>query len=234
MIAILKREFSSYFTSITGYIFISVMCLFGGIFLWATSLYPNNADLNGVFGNMLMIVVFLTPIITMKLISDEFRQKTDQALFTAPIRTSSIALGKYLSALLIYTIGISVILVYALTFSAFVNIDWITVTGNFIGLFIMGASLISIGMFLSSITESQVVAAISSYAVSVVIMLMDGIAGFFHDTFISKILSYLSFSRHYKSFTLGIVNIEDIIFFISITLLFIFLTTMMLEKKRWN
>ena len=152
MKAIFKREFYSYFTSIIGYVFLAVLYLFGGVFFWTTCLYVGNADVSGVYANMLMIVLLLIPILTMRLLSEEFKQKTDQALFTAPIRTWSIAMGKYLSALAMYLIGILIIPVYSVIVSFYVMPDWAVVLGNFVGLFLIGAALIAIGLFISSIT----------------------------------------------------------------------------------
>lgn len=234
MIAIFKKEMSAYFNSIIGYIFIAVLYLFSGIFFWAISLYSDNASLNGVFANLMMITVFLMPILTMRLISEEKRAKTDQVLFTAPISSWSIVLGKYFSALAVYTISISITLIYGLVIAYYTVPNWIEIVGNFIGLFLVGAGLIAIGIFLSSLTESQVVAAISSYAVSLLIFLMDGIAGFFTDKIFHEVISYLSFSKHHKSFTLGLINVADIVFFLSVCVLFLFLTVRVLEKKRWN
>lgn len=234
MIAILKREISAYFNSIIGYIFIAVIYFFGGLFFWATALYPSNAELNGVFANMMMIVEFIIPILTMRMLSEDFKLKTDQALFTAPIKTLSIALGKYFSAVLVYLIGISVTLLYGISVSFFTVPDWIVIIGNFVGLLLMGMALISIGMFISSLTESQIVAAVATYAISLFIILMDGIAGFFNGSFVQDILSCLSFSGHYKNFTLGIADLSDITFFVSVCVLFVFLTSHMLEKRKWN
>ena len=234
MLAILKREISSYFNSIIGYIFIAVIYFFGGLFFWATSLYPNNAELSGVFANMTMIVELIIPILTMRMLSEDFKLKTDQLLLTAPIRTVSISLGKYFSAVLVYLMGISVTLFYGISVSFFTAPDWIVIAGNFVGLLLLGMALISIGMFISSLTESQIVAAVSTYMVSLLIILMDGIAGFFSNSFMHQIFSYLSFTGHYKNFTLGIADLSDITFFISICVLFVFLTAHVLEKRKWN
>lgn len=234
MCAIFKREVFSYFNSIIGYIFIAVMYFFAGLFFWATSLYPNNADLGDVYSNIFMIVMFLVPLLTMRIFSEDYRQKTDQLLITAPIRTVSIAFQKYFAACAVYGIAVSITLVYGIVISFFTIPDWITIVGNFVGVLVLGMTLISIGTFLSSITDSQIVAAISTYVVSLFIILMDGIAQFFNGTFVYTILSYLSFSKHYKSFTMGIADFSDIIFFVSIAALFVFLSSETVEKRRWN
>lgn len=234
MMAIFKREIYTYFTSITGYIFLAVMYLFGGMFFLLTCLVVGNGDISGVFANMLMIVLFIVPILTMRLLSEEYKQKTDQLLFTAPISTWSIAMGKYLSALTIYFIGIMIIPIYAVIVSFYVRPDWAVVLGSFVGLFLMGAALIAIGLYASSKAENQVVAAVSSYVVSVFILLMDGIANFFKGNVVYDILNEISFSQHFKNFTLGIFSVTDLMFFLSIILLFIFNTADTMEEKRWN
>lgn len=234
MFAILKRELSAYFNSIIGYIFIAVIYFFGGLFFWVTSVYSGNADLSGVFSNIMMIVEFIIPILTMRIISEDFKLKTDQALLTAPISTASIALGKYFSAVIVYLIGISITLVYGAIVSFFTIPDWVVIIGSFTGILVMGMALIAIGMFISSLTESQIVAAIISYAVSIFIILMDGLLNFFKSSVLYMPLSYLSFSKHYKSFTLGIVNLADVTFFLTICAFFVFLTAHMIEKRKWN
>ncbi len=234
MFAILKRELSAYFNSITGYIFIAVIYFFGGLFFHLTSLYVGNADLSGVFANMTMIIELIIPILTMRMISEDLKLKTDQILLTAPIRTSCIALGKYFSAGIVYLIGISITLVYGVVLSFFATLDWVVIVGNFFGLLLMGMALISLGMFVSSLTESQVVAAVSTYALSIFIILMDGIANFFRGTVFYDIFSYVSFTKHYKSFTMGIADFSDIVFFLSISLVFVCLTTFMIERRKWN
>ncbi len=234
MFAIFKREISAYFNSIIGYIFIAVIYFFGGLFFWATSLFPQNAELSGVFDNMTMIVQFIIPILTMRIISEDLKLKTDQALLTAPISTASIALGKYFSTVFVYLMGICVTLFYAATISFFTVPDWVVIIGNFVGLLLLGMALISIGMFISSLTDSQIVAAVATYAISLFIVLMDGISGFFNKSFVSKIFSYLSFSGHYKNFTLGILDWSDMTFFISICVIFVCLTAYVLEKRKWS
>ncbi len=234
MTAILKRELSSYFSSAIGYIVLAVFYLFAGIYFFSASLYRNSASLNNVFSNLFTVVAFLIPILTMRLISEDKKQKTDQALFTAPVRLSSIALGKYFAALILYVISISVTLLYAIVISFFVRPDWPVVLGNFLGLFLLGAALIAIGMFLSSLTENQVIAAVSGFAVAIFVIMMDFISSIIPVQFISNILRNISFTAHYSDFTMGIFNLVDVFFFLSVSALFVFLTVRIFEKKRWS
>lgn len=234
MKAIIKRELSAYFNSAIGYVFLAIFFLFSGLFFFATSLNSNSTDLGYVFSSLLMLVVFLIPILTMRLISEEKKQKTDQALLTAPISLISIALGKYLSALIVYTISISVTLLYAVVLSFFNAPDWTSIIGHFIGLFLLGASLIAINLFISSVTESQVIAAVCGFAVGLLVLFMDAIKSLISIDLVGTIIKNISFVQHYNNFTMGILNIADLVFFLSVCALFIFLTVRVFEKRRWS
>ena len=226
MSAVMKRELNSYFSSAIGYIFIAVFYVFAGFYFFATCLLSGYSTLSYVFSNMFAIAVFLVPVLTMRLWSEEKKQKTDQALFTAPVKLLPIVLGKYFAALIIYAISLAIFLVFGLVISCFVTPEWSVIIGNLIGLFLLGAALIAIGMFLSSLTENQVIAA--------VIMMLDSIGSLFSNTFLVSIFTNLSFNAHYTNFTTGLLNFVDVIFFLSVISVFVFLTVRVFEKKRWS
>ena len=234
MSAVMKRELNSYFSSAIGYIFIAVFYVFAGFYFFATCLLSGYSTLSYVFNNMFAIAVFLVPILTMRLWSEEKKQKTDQALFTAPVKLLPIVLGKYFAALIIYAISLAIFLVFGLVISCFVTPEWSVIIGNLIGLFLLGAALIAIGMFLSSLTENQVIAAVSGFAVGLVIMMLDSIGSLFSNTFLVSIFTNLSFTAHYTNFTTGLLNFVDVIFFLSVISVFVFLTVRVFEKKRWS
>lgn len=234
MKAIIKREISAYFSSAIGYIVLSAFYVFGGFYFYISSLVSNTTDLSYTFSSLFIILIFIIPILTMRLFSEEKKQKTDQALLTAPISLTSMTLGKYFAAIIMYLLCILITLVYAIIIACFNMPDWTTILGNFLGIFLLGASLISIGMFLSSITENQIIAAVSGVAVGVLILFMDSIAQSVPVEFISDILKKISFISYYNNFTLGIVSLKDIVFFISVCVLFIFLTVRVFDKKRWS
>ena len=234
MLAIIKREISSYFSSATGYLFLALFYLVAGIIFVGTTLTYKDPRLTFVYATIFIFVCLLIPILTMRLISEDKKQKTDQALFTAPIRLSTIAIGKYLSALFMFFIGIFVTIVYALIVSFFSIPDWPVILGSFVGILLLGSALIAIGMFFSSLTESQVVAAISTLGVSLIIIFTDFISSIINVKFIKNIINSLSFNNHYQNFSSGIFSLSDTIFFLSVSALFIFLTVRVLYKKRWN
>lgn len=233
MSAIIKKEIGTYFSSAIGYVVMAIFFIFGGFYFYVTSLVSNSANLSNTFSNLFIITIFLVPIITMRLFSEEKKQKTDQVLFTAPVNLLSIIVSKFLSAVLMFFICISVTIFYAFAISFFTKPNWGVILGNFLGLLLLGSSLISIGLFLSATTENQIVAAVSGFGIGIFILLLDSIAKLIPTKFISNILSNLSFMSHYNNFTMGVISLVDIIFFISVCLIFNFLTLKIFEKKRW-
>lgn len=234
MAAIIKRELSAYFSSAIGYIVLAAFYVFGGFYFYMSALMANTTDLSYTFSSLFIILIFIIPILTMRLFSEEKKQKTDQALLTAPVSLTAITLGKYVAALLMYIFCIAITLVYAVIIAFFNAPSWETVFGSFFGLFLLGAALIAIGMFLSSITENQIVAAISGIVAGVFILMMDAIAQAVSVEFISNALKKISFMSHYNNFTLGIIGLKDVVFFVSVCFLFVFLTVRVFEKKRWS
>ena len=232
--AIIKRELYSYFCSPLAYVIMSIFLFFSGIFFTIICLGNSTSELTYVFSSMFLVTVFLSPILCMKLLSDEKRLKTDQALLTAPINVGEIVLGKFFSACIMYLICMSIFLIYGFVLSFFVDPKWAVIMCNCIGLFLLAASFISIDIFLSSLTESQMIAAITGFAAGLFIYLLDNVASAVSVDFIKKALSAISFLSHYQNFTVGLLSVSDIIFYLSIVALFLFLTIRVIEKKRWS
>ena len=233
MLAILKREFKSYFTSPIGYVCLAVFVLFEG-FNFSILYSEGYPDLSYVFLGMFTIALFIIPILTMRLLSEDKRQKVDQALLTAPVSLWSIALGKFFAALSVFALGFSPTLIYQLILQAVSTPDWLVFFGNYLGIVLLGASLISLGLFISSLTESQVVAAVGSFAVSLAILSLDSLASVANSSIVDSIVGWISFSARYNAFISGTFDITNFIFFISFTAVFLFLTVRMLEKKRYS
>lgn len=166
--------------------------------------------------------------------SEDKRARTYQLLLTAPVARIGIVLGKYLSALCVYLIAISSSLLMALVLSFYAAPDWPVVIGNLLGLALLGACLIAICMFLSSLTESQVIAAVSGFAASLFLVLVDALVYVVSTPSFRTFFSYLSFNDHYNAFTYGLIDFSNVVFFVSIAVMFLLLTTAVLEKRRWS
>lgn len=234
MLAILKREFNAYFTSPIGYIFLGAFYLFSGYFFMTGPLYSSSTDLSTIFSSLFSVFMFIIPILTMRLMSEDRRSKADQALLTAPISLTGLVMGKFLAAFFVLCIAIVITLLYAIVISAFATPDWAVFIGHFIGIILLGGALISIGMFISSLTESMVVAAIVSFLVMMFLTLVDSLADLSSWSFLSNILTSISLYSHYKDFTLGMLNFANIIFFLSVMAVFIFFTIRVLDRRRWK
>ncbi len=232
MTAIYKREMRSYLTSPVGYVFLAVFYAISGYYFFATSLVGNTTDMSYVFSNLFSIVIFLVPMLTMRLFSEERRQKTEQALFTAPVRFTGIVMGKFLACLTMYLMGMGITLVYFLVLCAFRIPDAAVFFGNFLGLGLLGAALCAIGIFISSLTESQVIAAVGSLAIGLLLLFSNSFTPVVSNQLVSKLILNCSFYEHYLDFTRGLLNLADLTFFASITGLFLFLTVRHLERRR--
>ena len=233
MLAILKREMSNYFTSPIGYIFLAVFYFFSGMF-FTSVLAANTTDITYVFSSLFTVLVFIIPLLTMRSMSEDKKQKTDQLLLTSPLNLSGLVAGKFLAAFLMYCIALAVTVVYSLILAAFAVPEWPVVIGNILGALLLGAALISIGVFISSLTENQLIAAVGSFAVMMFILMIDGFASLIPVTQIASIITSLSFMSRYNDFVTGILNISNILFFISVAVVFNFFTVRVLEKRRWG
>ncbi len=234
MAAIFRREFKAYFHTPLGYVIIAAAYFFTGYYFFTYNIYGGTTDFTQLYSLLFSVVLFLIPVLTMRLMSEEMKSKTDQLLLTAPISRLSIVMGKYFSAICVFLIAIAGTLVTAVIASFYGKVDWPCVIGNFIGLFLLGIAQIAICLFLSSITESQVIAAVLGFAVSLFLLLVDAISYVVSSDFLKGIFEYISFNERYSPFTLGVIELKNVIFFISIAALFCAFSTATLERKRWN
>ncbi|MBQ8296709.1 MAG: ABC transporter permease subunit [Ruminococcus sp.] len=232
--AIYRREMSAFFTSGLAYVFLAVYFLFSGYFFYNGTLVMGTTDTSAMFANLFSIVMFLIPILTMKLLSEEKKQKTDQGLLTAPVGLWSIVLGKYFAALTLFVIAESVVFIYALILSGYGNVVWPTLLANYFAMFLLGAAFIAVGVFVSSLTENQMASAVASFVALMFLYLLDIIADSISIEFISNIFSSLSFYSRYVEFTMGIFNLSSVVFYLSTVFLFNFFTVRVLEKRRWG
>ena len=234
MTAIMRRELLSYFSSPIGYIYLAVYYVFSGFYFFAGTLYPKTTDLASVYTSMFTIVLFLLPILTMRLFSEDNKHRTDQALLTAPISLTSLVMGKFLAGTVMFLMGLSVTIVYAVVIAAFAPPNWAYIWGNFVALLLLGAAFIAIGMLISAMTENQVIAAVGAFAVSLALRMIDSVASLFSNPIAVRFFNGISFNRRYNAFTRGVFDFSGIIFFLSVCAIFIFLTIRVLEKRRWS
>ncbi|MBQ8348039.1 MAG: ABC transporter permease subunit [Ruminococcus sp.] len=233
--AIYRREMGAFFTSGLGYVFLTVFYAFSGYFFYTDVLSSKMTDTSPMFVSMFIIFIFLIPVLTMRLLSEEKKNKTDQGLLTAPISLWELVLGKFLAAFTLFVIAESIIFVYAIILKYLGDVVWQTLIGNYVAMLFLGAAFISIGLFVSSLTENQMTAAVVSFVVMLILYVYDDMfLGRISNDKILDVLSALSFRSRYVEFTTGVFSAGSILFFISTAFLFNFFTIKVLEKKRWS
>lgn len=182
MLAIYKKELKTYFTSVTGYIFIAFIIFFVGIYFTAYNLSYGYPQISYALSTSSFVFLIVVPVLTMRLIAEERHQKTDQMLLTAPVKVKDIVLGKYLSILTIFAIPVLLFCTYPLLLSRFGTVPFGMSYTSLLGYLLLGSSYLAIGLFVSSITESQVIAAVLGFGVLLVSYLMQGLTGFLSST----------------------------------------------------
>ena len=235
MKAILKRELKAYFASPVGYVVVAALMALYAFFFYQVMAMGSSSYIGDVFSTMFMFSMMIMPIITMRSMSDERKNKTDQALLTAPVSVTGIVMGKFLAAFGVYAIAVTAAMLPAVTMSLFSTaFPWGILIGDYIGTLMYGAAMISIGVFISSLTVSQVIAAIGTFIIAILLMFIDQIATALSGNFIGTVLSWISFTSRYDVFTRGIFSISSVVYFASVAAVFVFLTARKVESRRWN
>lgn len=233
MSAVFKKEFKAYFYNPTGYILLAFNFLVTGLFF--TYIYQYGiADGTYVMLSSLIMLVVIVPLLTMKLISEDRRQKVDQALFTAPVSLTKIVFGKFFAAFAMFAAASFLFVVYQIILSAYATVNWLVFLNCLFGYLLLGAGLISMGLFFSSLTESPIIAFIITFAGAMVLLYLDSIASMLSQEWLKTIAGYVSFYSRFSDAANGAFTLSDPIYFISFTGFFIFLTIRSLEKKRWS
>lgn len=176
MFAVFKREFKSYFNNLTGYIFIALLLCFAGIFATVVNLYNQSAMFEYTLSNVSIVLLLIIPILAMRSVSEDKQNRTDQLLYSLPIKLSVVVVAKYLALLAIYFLSIVVMVIYPFILSAFGIIDYSSCFAALLGFFLLGAALLAVSFFVSSLTESQVISAVVSFGIILALYLMNIIA----------------------------------------------------------
>lgn len=234
MMAIYKREIKAYFNSAIAYIFIGFSLLLCGFFFIVSNIANAVSDMNGFFSNLSVVYLFLLPILTMRLLSEERKTKTDQILLTSPVSIFSIVFAKFLAALTLVVISIAITLLYVIVLAIFGNPAYGTIISSYIGFILMGSAFVSIGLFISSLTENQVVASVSTFGILLLLWVIDWVTNFVNNPIFAKVISYFSILKRFEEFNNGLLSIAPILYYLSICAIFIFLTVRVIEKRRWS
>ena len=288
MLAIYKKELRQYFNSMIGFVFLAFFLVIIGIYTWAYNLSSGLGNFEVTLGGISFMYVLLVPILTMRIVAEENRQKTDQLLYTAPVSLTKIIVGKYFAVLTLFSCAFIPICIYPLIIHMYgTDVRLAPAYSSIIGFYLLGAATIAIGLFISSLTESQVIASVVSFITLLLTFLLSNITVmlpteaisqcvmiavlwlviclvFYHmmnnvtvlvmmavigevaiwiiyavksslyESLLTNILNTLALSTRFDDFSLGILNYDAIVYYVSIAFLFVFLTIQMIKKKRFN
>lgn len=234
MTAIFKRDFRAYFTSPIGYVFVASFLLVLNIYFYLINVYSASAAIENTFSFIITMLVFLVPVLTMRTFSEDYKQKTDQLLLTAPVRLTGIVVGKFLAALGVFILAMLFTLIYVVVIAMFGTPNAAMIVGNYVAILGVACAYISIGLFISSLTENQLVSCVATLGAFLFLYLVDYMYSYINVTWIKNLIYWFSMFRRYNTFTQGIFSLSDFLFYISVAATFIFLTVRVLEKKRWS
>ena len=233
MWAVFRREVQSYYFSPVGYAFSGFFLLISGIFFCVYNIFAANDRFGAWLGNITFLFILLVPILTMRLMSEERKNKTDQMMLTAPISLFSIMLGKYLAAVCVFAVTLLVMFIYPIILTVFGDPSWGEIVGGMIGFLLLGSTFISIGLFMSSLSENQVVAAASTFAVLLVLYFVDTIK-LNVPGWMGVILGWFSLYSRFGTFANGMFSLASALYYLSVIAVFVFLTIRVVERRRWS
>jgi len=238
MTAIFKRELKSYFVTPLGYVFIGLYFFFSAMFFYFFTITnfeitEGRAEISPTFYFMFFVLMVTAPILTMRLFSEEKKNKTDQLTLTAPITLIGLVFAKFAAAYVIFLIATAIMPIYALVLAYFVEVNWLSILGYMTGLLLLGAVYTAVGLFISSLTENQMVAATVSIFVNIGFLVCSIAAPYVKIGFLADLLRSLSLLERYDRFTTGLFEPQNVLFFLSIITIALFLTVRFLERRRW-
>lgn len=287
MKAIFKHELSSYFTGVTGYVFGAFLLLFVGIFCMAYNLQYAYTNFEYAMAQVTFIFLIIVPVLTMRVLAEERRQKTDQLLYSLPLSMTEVVLGKYAAMLVIFAMPMAIVSIYPIVLTTWGNVYLPAAFSSIIAFFFLGAALLAIGMFVSSLTDNQAVAAGLCFVVMIVNYYISSLAGFLPVTagasflalgaviliicvifrlmtknslvtmvlalvgeggllaaylldsskfegLFATLISELSLFDRYYEFIDGVFNVTSIVYYITVIVVFLYVSVQSLEKRRWS
>ncbi len=229
---IFKKEFKSYFFSPIAYIVISVFLIIVGWLFFSTFFLDRQANMTRFFSLLPVAFAFVVPAVTMRLFSEEINIGSYEILLTMPVTFRDIIVGKFLAAVGFIGVMLFPTLFYAVSIAFLGKLDWGPVIGGYLGAILLGATYSSIGILASSLTRNQVVAFIIGMAVCLSLTLLIDFMLFFLPNFLVGIFQYLSANYHFKNIAKGVIDLRDIMYFVSVSFVVLYGTNLIMQRKK--
>jgi ABC-2 type transport system permease protein len=252
LLAIYARELRYYFQSITAYVTMAVFLLLSGYFFFSifrfytllsyqaarnpeftSGLNLVEGIMRPLFNNISIIMLLVLPLLTMRLIAEERRQGTFELLLTYPVTDAQVVLGKFLAAVSVFTVMIATTFLYPLILEILADPEWGAMLTGYSGIFLVGCTFIAMGVFFSSVTDSQLIAGVLTFGLALFFLIIGWAVPFVGPRF-SSIIAQFSLLQHFGSFAKGIIATQDIGYYLFLSIFFIFLSIRSLESTRWR
>jgi len=236
MLAIYKREVKNYLHTVIGWLFMAVILFFISLYFAAYNLFSGDAYFADAIGSAGFILIIAVPILTMRVLAEERKQRTDQLLFTAPVSIGKVVFGKFLALATMMTLPLLPVLLYPLIMGNFGEIGYTQAYVAILGYYVYGLCCIGVGIFISSLTENQVIAAVLSFVALFLTYIMSGICSLISTSgnIVTKILSAGDFYSRFVDFLQGTLSFTGLVYFISVTAFMLFLTCQSIQKRKWS
>ncbi|MBQ4325174.1 MAG: ABC transporter permease [Clostridia bacterium] len=234
MIAIYKREMTSYFTTPIGYVFVAIFLAISGALFAATTLFEMTNETGQYFSYMLFMYVLLVPLLTMKSFSEERKTRTEQLLLTAPVSLVGMVMAKFLAAMTLFVgcQGLGALALFILGRYSAVKVG--VVLASVLGLLLVGMAFITVGLFVSALTENQLAAAVGTVGILLAFLLISFVNQYINVYWIRFVLNCLSMWSRFQNFLQGTLDLAAIFYYLSVAAVFLFLTVRIYDKRRYN
>ncbi len=234
MLAIYKREMKAYFTTFIGYVFIATFLLVSSvIFVLTTLSQGENANVTTYYTFVMIAFAILIPLLTMKLFADEKRLRTEVLLLTSPVSLLGIVSAKFLAALTVFVSTFLISCVNLIPLYLYGNQNTAVIIGNIFSVLLIGCAFIAIGVFMSSLTENQLVAAITTIATIVLFLVIGMFSSGIGFAPLRIVLDFFSIFNRFTMFTYGVIDWSALVYYASVSFVFLFLTVRVYERRRW-
>ncbi len=232
-LVIARRELLAYFISPIAYMVSAVFLLIAGYLFSLILIQSQQATMEGLFFNIMVVLIFVVPLLTMRLLADEQKTGTIEILLTAPVRDWEVVLGKYLAAMGMFGVMLACTLYFPfILWRVGGTPDWGPILTGYLGLILLTSAMIAIGTLTSAVTENQIVAAVLGFGILLLLWLIEAAGNI--ATGSATVLTYLSLPAHYNDFARGAINLEDVVYYLSVTIAALFIATRMLETRRYR
>ncbi len=234
MLAVFKKEIHSYFTSVIGYIFLFVYLAVGGGVFCLTTLFSMSADVTPFYTYMLFVTAIILPLLTMKSFSEEKKIKTEQLLLTSPVSITGMVMGKFLAAYVMFAGCIVLTSLYFLVLNYYAVLKFVILLGNVVAMLLVGTVFVAIGLFVSSLTENQLAAAIGTIAIIIGLLLISLLGSLFPSAswFRLYVLDFFSILARFQGFKNGYFDIASLVYYLSVAAVFLYLTVRNYDRRR--